>query len=106
MALSSSNSGSVINFLCSLIVEELCCTSILQFRGSVCSITVTLLESSEVFISITSISSVLSLTSISFVLSEGSLGALTSNSKFESGNPNEPSVDEIKKGRSVRRLIF
>ena len=106
IAFSSSNSGSVINFSCSLIVEELCCTSRLQFRRSVCSITVTSLESPEVFILITSILSVLSLTLILSVLSKGSLGELISNLKFESGNPNEPSLDEIMNGRSVSCLVF
>ena len=97
MALSSSKAGSDIKFSCSLCVEKLYCASVLQLRKSVCSITVISLESSDVFISITSISS---------ILSEGSLEVLTSNSKFESGNPSEPSVDEIKNGRSVRHLTF
>ena len=86
MALSSSKAGSDIKFSCSLCVEELYCASVLQLRKSVCSITVISLESSDVFISITL---------ILFVLSEGSLELLTSNSKLESGNPDEPSVDEM-----------
>ena len=106
IAFSSSNSGSVINSSCSLSVGEFCCTSRSQFGRSVCSITVTSLESSEVSISITSISSVLSQILLSSVLSEGSLGELISNSKFESGKPNEPSLDEIMNGRSVSCLVF
>ena len=80
MAFSSSKAGSDIKILCSLCAEEL------QLRKSVGSITVISLESSDVFISITS---------ISFVLSEGSSKLITSNSKLESGNPDEPSVDKM-----------
>ena len=92
MAFSSLKAGSDIMFLYSLCVEELYCMSVLQLRKSFCSITVILLESSDVSIS---------MTSISFAPSEGSSKLLSSKSKLESGNPDDPSVDEMRKGLSV-----
>ena len=58
------------------------------------------------FISTTAISSVLLQISFSFVFSIGSLGVLISKSKFESGKPKEPSLDEIMNGRSVSCRVF
>ena len=43
---------------------------------------------------------------ILFVFSIGSLGVLISKSKFESGKPKEPSLDEIVNGRSVSCRVF
>ena len=43
---------------------------------------------------------------MSLVLSLWSLGLLISKSKFESGKPKDPSLDEIVKGRSVNCRVF